>query len=76
MEKGLFDLTGKTVTITPIDYKPNSAYGYNLWAGEHLNFVSNTAPSISVGDTVTVRVTKVRKGVGAQSFIINYELVE
>ena len=71
--KGL-DLTGKTVTFTPIDYKPTSAFGYNLWAGEHLNFVSITPPSISVGETVTVRVTQIRMVLGSP--IINYELVE
>ncbi|MBR6753909.1 MAG: hypothetical protein IKM05_07765, partial [Clostridia bacterium] len=69
------DLTGKTVTFEIVAYKPTSALGYNLWAGEHLNFVSDTAPQFTtVGEKVTVRVTQVKQTLG--SFVIRYEVVE
>ena len=69
------DLTGKTVTFEIVAYKPTSVLGYNLWAGEHLNFVSDTAPQFTtVGEKVTVRVTQVKQTLG--SFVIRYEVVE
>lgn len=74
LNKGL-DLTGKTVTFEIVAYKPNSALGYNLWAGEHLNFVSDTVPQYTtVGEKMTVRVTQVKQVLG--SFAIRYEVVE
>ena len=67
------DLAGKTVTFTVKAFAPNSAFGYNLQAGEHLNFCSSTHPGFGEGDTLTVKVTEVQSMMG--SFIIHYEMV-
>jgi len=66
------DLTGKTVTFTVNDFRPNSAFGYNLIAGEHLNFCSPDNPKAKEGDTVTVKVKSVKSVIG--SYIIYYEM--
>lgn len=76
-EKALNDgknLEGKIVCFDVIEYHPNSAWGYNLWAGEHLNFVSSSQPDIKEGDTVIAKVITVESHFG--SWIINYEKVE
>ncbi len=67
------DLTGKVVMFTVTDFKPDSAFGYNLITGEHLNFCSSRNPGAKIGDTLTVKVTDVRSLLG--SFIISYEIV-
>ena len=36
------DGNGKVVTFTVTDFKPDSAFGYNLITGEHLNFCSSS----------------------------------
>lgn len=64
------DLTGKTVRFKVEDLKPNSAYGYNLWTGKHMNFVSPENPGAKKGDTVTVKIEKVVSSLG--SWIITY----
>lgn len=61
---------GKTVTFVVNEVHPDSAFGYNLWAGEHLNFVSDDASNAKVGDEVTVKVDKVESVLG--SWIIYY----
>lgn len=66
------DLTGKTVQFTVSAYVPNSAFGYNMQAGEHLNFCSSSNPKVSAGDTVTVEVTEVSNVMG--SYIIYYKM--
>lgn len=66
------DLTGKTVRFTVGEVVPNSAFGYNLQAGEHLNFCSSSNPKISAGDTVTVEVKEVTSMMG--SYIISYKM--
>lgn len=68
------DLTGKTVTFTVDTFVPNSAFGYNMQAGEHLNFCSTKNPNIKQGDTVTVKITEVSSVLG--SYIIKYEIVK
>ena len=65
------DVKGKTVTFKVNELVPNSALGYNLQAGEHLNFVSAENPGIKAGETVTVKVTKVESML--KSWIIAYE---
>lgn len=67
------DLTGKVVTFTVSELKPNSAFGYNMQTGEHLNFCSEKNPNVTAGDTVTVRVLEVTSMMG--SYIISYEFV-
>jgi len=68
------DLTGKTVTFTVLEVHPNSAFGYNLYAGEHLNFVSGKNPGVKQGDTVTVKVEEINSLFG--SWIITYKRVD
>lgn len=68
------NLVGKTVKFECKDFKPDSAFGYNLISGEHLNFCSPTNPNVSVGDTVIVKVTEVVSMLG--SWIIAYEHVK
>ena len=68
------DLTGKTVSFLVKGVRPDSALGHNLWAGEHLNFVSNADPGIEAEETITVKVTKVSSMLN--SWVINYELVQ
>ena len=68
------DLTGKTVTFTVDAFVPNSAFGYNMQAGEHLNFCSTTNPNVKQGDTVTIKVTEVLSVLG--SYIIKHEIVK
>ena len=68
------DLTGKTVTFTVREVHPGSVFGYNLYAGEHLNFVSSQNPGVKQGDTVTVKVTEINSVLG--SWIISYKKVK
>ena len=68
------NLKGKTVTFTVDEINPNSTFGYNLYAGEHLNFVSSKNPSVKEGDTITVKVTEVNSIFG--SWIISYKKVK
>lgn len=67
------DLTGKTVTFTVGEVNPDSAFGYNLQAGEHLNFCSSENPNLKSGDTITVEVEEVKSVLG--SYIIYYKKV-
>ena len=66
------DLTGKTVQFTVAELIPNSAFGYNMQAGEHLNFCSSSNPKVAAGDTVTVEVKEVTSVLG--SYIISYKM--
>lgn len=66
------DLTGKTVQFTVTEVIPDSAFGYNLVTGEHLNFCSSKNPGVSAGDTVTVKVSDVTSMLG--SYIISYDM--
>lgn len=65
------NVTGKFVEVEVRDFKPNSAFGYNLIAGEHLNFVSSDHPDVEVGDTIVVEVEKAASLMG--SWIITYK---
>ena len=69
------DLKGKTVSFTVDELHPNSPYGYNIWAGEHLNFVSKDNPNVNEGDIMTVRTTKIKKNI-LDSWIIKYEKIK
>lgn len=68
------NLEGKVVRFVVKEFHPQSKLGYNVWAGEHLNFVSSGNPGIQEGDTMTVRVTKIENLLG--SWIIDYEKVD
>ncbi len=65
------DGVGKIVTFTVTDFKPDSAFGFNLMTGEHLNFCSVSHPKTEIGEDVTVRVTGIQSFLG--SYIITYE---
>ena len=65
------NLEGKTVSVKVETLVPNSALGYNIEAGKHLNFVSSDNPNVKKGDTVIVKVTKVASTLG--SYVISYE---
>lgn len=67
------NLEGKVVSFTAGEVHPDSALGYNVWAGEHLNFISSRNPDIKEGDTVTVRTTTIESSLG--SWLISYEKV-
>lgn len=69
------NLEGKTVTFTVNEFHPDSAYGYNLWAGEHLNFVSSRHPNVGEGDKVSVRADKILSVLNGH-WIIYYTFVE
>ena len=68
------NLEGKVVQFLAKNLEPQSAYGYNIMAGEHLNFVSSRNPDIAVGSEVVVRVTTIESVLG--SWIIQYEKVD
>lgn len=65
------DIVGKKIAVTVVDFKPASAFGYNIIDGEHLNFVSPNDPKIEVNDEVIVTVTEVKSILG--SFVISYK---
>ncbi len=68
------DTTGKIVYFVVDSINLNSAFGYNLMAGEHLNFCSSTNPNLNVGDGLTVKIKEVRLVLG--SYIIYYDIVK
>ncbi len=68
------DVIGKVVTFEVNKLVPNSAFGYNMQAGEQLNFCSEKNPKMEEGDTVTVEVTEVSSVLG--SYIISYKIVK
>lgn len=65
------DLENKTVKIKVNKLAPNSAFGYNIQTGKHLNFVSEDNPKVKKGDVITVKVKKVKSVIG--SYIITYD---
>ena len=64
------NLKGKTVKLKVAKLEPQSAFGYNILAGDHLNFVNEENPDVKKGDTVIVKVKKVASTLG--SWIITY----
>ncbi|WP_186579785.1 hypothetical protein [Aquibacillus kalidii] len=65
------NLEGKIVSVEVSELEPNSAFGYNIQAGEHLNFVSTENPNVKKEDTVLLEIKKVESMLG--SYIISYE---
>ena len=64
---------GAIVHFVAREVHPDSVYGYNIWAGQHLNFVSTYDPHVKAGDNVTVKVTAIETFMG--SWIIRYEKI-
>ncbi len=68
------DVTNKTVTLSVDKFVPDSAFGYNIQTGEHLNFCSSNNPNVKTGDVITVKVTEATSML--DSYIISYEMVD
>ncbi len=68
------DLEGKIVQFEALELHPDSAVGYNVWAGEHLNFISSSNPDIEVGEIVVVKCKVITSSLG--SWFIKYEKVD
>lgn len=64
------NLQGKTVRFKVTKFVPNSAFGYNLETGKHLNFVSAKRPKAKKGQTIIVKIKKVTSVLG--SYVITY----
>lgn len=64
------NLKGKTVQFKVKKLEPQSAYGYNMETGKHLNFVSPENPNVKKGDTVFLKIKKIKSVLG--SFVITY----
>lgn len=71
LNSGDRDVEGKVVEFVVKEYHPDSGLGVNCWAGEHLNFVSDSQLDVKAGDAVVGRVKKVSKVLG--SWKIKYE---
>lgn len=65
------DVSGKTVSVEVLKLNPKSAFGYDIEAGEHLNFVSAENPGVKAGDTIVLTIDKVASLFG--SYIITYK---
>lgn len=65
------NLEGKTVSVKVDEFVPDSAFGYNIQAGEHLNFVSSKNPDVEEGDNIVVKVEEVDSVMG--SYLIEYK---
>lgn len=68
------NLEGKIVQFKALELHPQSARGYNIWAGEHLNFISSRNPDVKEGDVLTVKATTIESSLG--SWFITYEKVD
>lgn len=68
------NLEGKIVQFEAVEIHPDSKLGYNVCAGEKLNFISSRNPDVKVGDTVIVKTDSIENLLG--SWIINYEKVD
>lgn len=64
------NLKGKTVQFKVKKLEPQSAFGYNIETGKHLNFVSPENPNVKKGDTVFLKIKKIKSVLG--SFVITY----
>ena len=68
------DTVGKIVRFGVISYHPDSALGYNAWAGEHLNFISSDDIKVSEKNVITGKVVKTNSSFG--SWYIDYEVLK
>ena len=68
------NLDGKIVQVEITELHPDSALGYNVSAGEHLNFVSADNPNVKEKETFVVKIESVKNLLG--SWIIAYEKIE
>lgn len=68
------DVTGKTVRFTADEIHPDSMVGFDIWSGEHLNFVSESDPGIKQGQIVTAKIVKFTTQIG--SWYLSYEVID
>ena len=68
------NLENKTLMFTVTELHPDSALGFNVCGGEHLNFISSRNPDLKVGDTAGVKATEITSLLG--SWIIKYEKID
>lgn len=59
------NLEGKIVRFIVRELHPDSAFGYNIWAGEHLNFVSPRNPDVRPGQWVVAEVHAINSVLGS-----------
>ena len=65
------DVEGAYVMVEVNKFEPASAFGFNVQAGEHLNFVDAVNPNAEEGDFVVFEVEKIANMMG--SYIITYK---
>lgn len=67
-------MQGKVVRFEVYEYKPDSKFGVNCWAGEHLNFISKNELDVVASDIIVGRVTEEPSEI-LGSWIIDYEVL-
>ena len=72
LNKGV-NVTGKVVRFKVNSVHPDSKLGFNLWAGEHLNFVADAPFEVKDGDVLTVRIRQSKKVLG--SWALYFDIV-
>ena len=65
--------TGKVVRFKVDSVHPQSAMGFNLWPGEHLNFISASPVDVKAGDVVIARITNVVSSL--RSWFLSYDIL-
>lgn len=65
--------TGKVVRFKADSIHPQSAPGFNVWSGEHLNFITARPVDVKAGDIVIARITDVVSSMG--SWFLSYEIL-
>ena len=68
------DVEGKIVRFEVDEVRKNALGYYVIWAGDHLNFMSEDDPDVKEGEKVTVEITEVQNVLG--SWIISYEFAD
>ena len=68
------NIDGKIVEVVVKELIPDSAFGYNIVSGEHLNFVSSKNPEVKENDILIVEVVEVESMLG--SYIIEYKRLD
>ena len=68
------NVIGKVVQFTVDSVHPDSAVGFNLWAGEHLNFTTSFPIDIHAHDVVVAKISNVITRMG--SWLVSYEIIE
>lgn len=51
-------VNGKTVQFVVNNYEPDSKLGFNCWAGEHLNFISDSGLDVSSGNIIIGQISE------------------